>query len=90
MSLATCLGQSLTDNVRHRGQPKLILAGTELTMHEHLSKSRIPLRLVMHKMDYCSRGPRHKGYARALTASISKDIVRSIRDISSLKVKKRQ
>jgi len=41
-------------------------------------------------LDYCSHGPRHEGCVEALTVSISKDIVRSIRDIPSLKVRKRQ
>ena len=41
-------------------------------------------------LDYCSRGPRHEGCVEALTVSISKDIVRRLRDISSLKVRKRQ
>ena len=44
--------------------------------------------LGLHILDYCSRDSRHKGCAKAFALSISKDIVRSIIDILSLKVKK--
>jgi len=78
------------EDVQDRKGLKRILRVSCLPKKLGICKQVPSLFILLYNLDYCSRGPRHEGCVEALTVSISKDIVRSIRDIPSLKVRKRQ
>ncbi len=76
------------EDVQDRKGLKRILRVSCLPKRLGICKEVPSLFILLHNLDYCSRDSRHKGCAKAFTVSISKDIVRSIIDILSLKVKK--